>query len=318
MRIGFGDWTYEWIDHWATLPDNPSSKDNGRTHGVAVTKSGNVIVFCQANPAVLTFDPNGKMIDAWGDRFGGAHGLTLVTEGDEEFLWLVDQDSGEVVKTTLDGKTVQSIAPADHPVYSGEKAAKYVPTWAAVNPSNGEVWVTDGYGSSHIHRYNKDGEYLATINGSEGEAGEFRCPHGIAFDPRPRADKAGEELYIADRSNKQVQVYDGEGKYLRVIGTKTLHTPCMFSFCGEYVVIPQLHARVDVLDGADRVVAMLGDNGHTCDIKGWPNHNVAGNRHLLEPGKFNSPHGACMAPNGDIFVVEWIVGGRITKLVKSS
>ncbi len=312
MRVGRGEYTYEWNDNWATLPDNPTSQENGRTHGVAVTHAGNVVVFCQANPAVLMFDPNGNLINAWGDNLQGAHGLTLVREGNGEFLWLTDQTTGEVVKTTLEGQRVLNIDQPDHPVYAGDDPAKYVPTWVAVNPMNGDIWVTDGYGSGHIHRYTQTGEYLASINGSEGDVGAFRCPHGIAFDPR----KSSAELYIADRGNQRVQVYDGEGNFLRVFGSKTLHSPCMFDFLGDHLLVPQLFARVDVLDGHDQLIAMLGDNGPTVDVKGWPNHNMEGYPERVQPGKFNSPHGACFASNGDIYVVEWIVGGRITKLVK--
>ena len=116
MHIGHGEFTYEWIDNWARIPETATGKENGRTHGVSVTAAGDVVVFCQANPAVLTFDASGKLKDAWGDRFGGAHGLTLVNESGSEFLWLADQNSKEVVKTTLDGRTVQNLPTPPHDV----------------------------------------------------------------------------------------------------------------------------------------------------------------------------------------------------------
>ena len=109
MIIGEGNHRYRWVDHWAAIPDTPTGRMNGRTHGIAVSESGHVLVFHQADPAVLVFDMSGKLVDAWGDRFIGAHGMTLVKEGNVEFLWLTDQDSGEVVKTTLDGTMVQTL-----------------------------------------------------------------------------------------------------------------------------------------------------------------------------------------------------------------
>lgn len=116
MIIGEGRHRYRWINQWAVIPDTPSSRQNGRTHGVVVAESGNVLVFHQASPAVLVFDSNGAILDAWGERFPGAHGMTLVREDDVEYLWLTDQDTAEVVKTTLDGTTMLRLDPPRHKV----------------------------------------------------------------------------------------------------------------------------------------------------------------------------------------------------------
>jgi len=314
MQLGQPPFAYTWHDRWATLPDTPSAKENGRTHGICVCADGRVIVFAQCHDGLISFDPDGKLISATGgDRWLGAHGLTRVVENNTEYLWLADEKSAEVAKVTLDGQTVATINKPDHPIYAGADAKKYVPTWVAINPDNGDVWVADGYGSSHVHRYNKTGEYLQTINGQEG-GGAFNCPHGIAFDTR--GGKAP-ELYVADRGNQRIQVYDAEGNFKRFVGNKTLHSPCMFDFLGDLCLVPELFARVDVLDKNDKLAAMLGDHGQAVDLKGWPNHNRAEHPELIQPGRFNSPHGGCFAPNGDIYIAEWILGGRITKLQKT-
>src|SRR5258707_13632290 len=101
MQLGTAQYTYEWIDKWARVPDNETSRINGRTHGVVVTHDGQIIVFHKANPAVLTFDANGQLKGAWGDRFLGGHGMTLVREQDPDYLWLTDERSRDVVKTTF-------------------------------------------------------------------------------------------------------------------------------------------------------------------------------------------------------------------------
>ena len=308
MRVGTGQHTYEWIDNWGRIPDTPSGRENGRTHGVVVSETGNVLVFNQANPAVLVFDADGKLIDWWGDRFLGAHGMTLVKEGDTEYLWLTDQGTGEVVKTTLDGQTVLNIDRPDHPVY---QKASYSPTWVAVNEErfggNGDIWVTDGYGSNYIHHYDKTGKYLNSINGEEGKTGPFNCPHGIWMDTR----KAEPELYVADRSNKRIQVYDVEGNYKRAFGADYLTSPDGFITHGEFLMMPELYARLTILDGNDRLVAHLGSNEDVVKVKGWPNIHDH-----LQAGKFNSPHGMAADKDGNLYVVEWITGGRITKLAK--
>ena len=308
MKISAGDFTYEWIDNWARIPDTESGRKNGRTHGVQVTSSGEIVVFNQASPGVLFFDMNGTLLRSWGDRFLGAHGLTLVTEGGVDYLWLTDQDSKEVVKTTLDGVAVQNIVQPDHPLY---KDVSYVPTWVAVNEErfggNGDIWVADGYGSGLLNQYDKLGCYVKSIDGSEG-AGEFKCPHGIFFDSRHGAP----ELYVADRSNKRVQVYDGDGRFKRAFGEEFLVHPDCFASNGDLLVVPELYSRVVLLDKNDKLIGYLGMNDDGTGIAGWPNVAPCD----LHAGKFNSPHGGAIDADGNIYIVEWIIGGRITKLVR--
>lgn len=306
VTIGEGRHRYRWIDRWAVAPDTPSSRSNGRTHGVVVAGGGQVLVFHQANPAVIVYDADGKILDAWGDRFPGAHGMTLVREGEKEFLWLTDQETAEVVKTTLDGTTVASLEPPRHQAYEN---GKYVPTWVAVNEErfggNGDVWVADGYGMHLVHWYDKEGRYKATLSGEEGPAGRFDCPHGIMFDYR----RGKPELTIADRGNKQFQVYDGNGNF-RGSFRDGLSAPCMAIIVGSELFVPELDAKLTVLDRSNKPVCHLGDNEATCSVPGWPNHP----QRLIVPGKFNSPHSMAADAHGDLFVVEWIIGGRITKL----
>lgn len=308
--VGTGSFQYEWVEDWATIPATPAGRSDGRTHGVACSERGYVIVFHQANPAVLIFDAEGRLVDCWGDRFPGAHGLTLVKEGGTEFLWLADSSTGEVVKTTLEGETVMSLERPDLPNYRG--GANYKPTWVAVHEEahggNGDIWVTDGYGANHIHWYNRKGQYIGSINGEEGAAGAFKCPHGISIDYR-----GGEgELYIADRGNHRVQVYDMAGNFRRSFGEDSLTSPCAFVTSGDLLIVPELRARVAVLDDDDHVVGYLGENEAICNIAGWPNHPAQ----LIQPGRFNSPHGIASDAQGNLYVVEWIIGGRITKLAR--
>ncbi len=287
-----------------------AGKANGRTHGLAVAGNGDVIVFNQAQPAVLRFSADGKLKNAWGDRFAGAHGCTLAMDGDKEVLWLTDQHSAEVVKTSLDGTTLMNIERAPVPVYKATK--KYAPTWVSVNEErhggNGDIWVTDGYGSHYIHRYTKAGAYVSSINGTEGKAGAFSCPHGIMF--VPKAD--GAELYIADRSNKRVQVYDAEGNFKRAFGSDYLHSPCGFVHRNGVVYCPELNGRLAVIDANDKLITYLGDQPDINKKPGWP--NPAGRPNPRRP--FNSPHAWRWRPNGDLYVGEWIVGGRVTKLAR--
>jgi len=189
---------------------------------------------------------------------------------------------------------------------------RYGPTGVAVNEKrwggNGDVWLADGYGANYVHRFDERGAYLMSINGQEGGAGAFNCPHGIWVDTRKREP----EMYIADRGNCRIQVYDLDGTFKRSFGSDILTSPCGFSVHNGLLLIPELYARVAILDEEDQLVCYLGANEAVCKIKGWPNHLA----HLVSPGKFNSPHAMTADRSGNLYVVEWIIGGRITKLTK--
>lgn len=316
MQIGSGDFTYTWIENWARIPDTPSGRINGRTHGAAVLPDGRVIVFCQSWPGVLFFDPSGQLIDSWGDRFLGAHGLELTRDRDgQDVLMLVDQTTCEVCKVTLGGELIQRY---EAPPITDRPGGKYVPTWATLNKSNGDVWVGDGYGGDRVYRYDGQGKYVSWIDGSEGGKA-FQSPHAVKFSPEG-------ELWITDRSNHRIAIYDADGKLLRD-KQHLCHSPSDFAFHDGLTYVPELFTGIKIITPDLEVVADLGSNPQVkphADLEswwppqapeGWP--DLAGTEHI-RPGVFNSPHGIAVDPNtGDIIVVEWIIGGRITRLVKS-
>ena len=159
---------------------------------------------------------------------------------------------------------------------------------------NGDIWVADGYGQNFVYRYSRfarNGEYLGSINGSEGSAGPFQCPHSIWIDYR----KADPELYVADRTNGRIQVYDLEGKFKRAFGKDFLVSPSAFARQADCLVVAELHARLAILDPEDRLVCLLGRNEEVSRMDDWPNmkgpDGVPVRTTRLEPGKFNSPHG---------------------------
>lgn len=299
---------YHWIDGWGDLPGTPSAQSNGRTHGIAVLADGRVVVFRQADPAVVVLAPDGALLDAWGDRFAGAHGLTVVQDDGEERLWVTDEASGEVAKLTLAGETILSLGSPDHPAYRG---GRYAPTWVAVHERRhggaGDIWVADGYGMNLVHRYREDGLYLDSLDGTEG-AGAFDCPHAVWIDHR----RGEPELYIADRGHKRLQVYGLDGVYRRTVGEGVLDCPCTGVVSGDHLLVPELGGRLTILDADDRLVGFLGRNDAASALPGWP--EVAPEN--LREGLFNSPHAAAVDADGTLYVVEWIVGGRVTKLAR--
>lgn len=301
--------SFKWLDQWAQIPDTPAGRNNGRTHAAAVLDDGRVVVFNQAVPGVLFFDANGKLVESWGDRFTGAHGLSVTKRDGKEQLWLVDQSSCEVCRVDLKGNLQQRLDP---PPADVRPDGRYTPTWAVENEQNGDIWVADGYGGSAVYRYAADGKYLGQLTGEEG-AGRFACPHGIGIGPDQNNQNV---LYVADRNNQRIAVYDFEGKFIKNRDDVT-HSPCCFGFNNGLILVPELKSGFKLLDADLNVVANIGEDPRIIEDDkrpaAWP--NLAGTGHV-KPGLFNSPHGGCFAPNGDVYIAEWIVGGRVTKLVR--
>lgn len=303
MTLGSGEHEYEVHHDWAKLP---ASVQMGYTHGVIEDAQGRIFVHNRSKDAVAIFDENGKFIRSWGQRFeNGAHGLQLVKEGSEEFLFLSDPEGHEVVKTTLDGEELLRIGvPKESGVY--DDPTRFKPTNTAVAP-NGDIYVADGYGLSYIHRYNKKGEYISTWGGKGAEAGKMNCPHGIWIDNRG----GNPTVLVADRANVRLQMFSLDGKHLGFV-TENLRHPCHFDVRGEELLIPDLHGRVTIFNGKNELVVHLGDYPEIWKQKGYPNLP----QEMRLPGKFISPHAACWDHNGNIYVVEWVSDGRITKLRK--
>ena len=302
MTLGTGDHEYEVHHDWAKLP---ASVQLGYTHGVIEDAQGRIFIHNRSKDAVAIFDADGRFIKSWGARFEkGAHGLQLVKEGSNEFLFLSDPEGHEVVKATLDGEELLRIGvPTESGVY--EDPTRFKPTNTAVAP-NGDIYVADGYGLSYIHRYNKKGEYISTWGGKGAEAGKMNCPHGIWID-----DRGAEPLIVvADRANARLQWFTLGGEHRRTQDGFLL--PANIDRQGDILLVPDLIGRVTLLDRDNKVIAHLGDD--SARIGAEPKHQIRGDESQWIDGKFVHPHDACFDADGNIYVAEWVQRGRISKL----
>jgi hypothetical protein len=306
---GTGAHTYEVIDNWAKRPD---SKPWGDTHMVQEVQDGRIFICHNGPDSVHIYDPDGKFIDSWGDEMKGfAHGMDLRKEGNEEFLYFAPTGQHRVFKTNLKGEKVFELRypkdaknAAGQPCYVDE--AKYVPTFIAFAPGeNADFYVTDGYGSSYVHRYNFKGEYQSTFGGKGNGNGQLDCPHGIYCDTR---DRANPTILVADRSNHRLQWFTMDGKFIKIV-TDELRDPCHFDQQGTDILIPDLNGRVTIFDKDNKLITHLGDNP---DVSKRRNHGVP--KDQLTPGDFCTPHGAIWDRAGNIYVTEWLPYGRVTKL----
>lgn len=309
--VGEGAFKYEVTHDWGELP---AGLKYGNTHGVCEDSHGRIYVHHTVNAAsgshdtMVVFDDKGKFIKSWGKDFkGGAHGLHIHKEGKAEFLYLCDTRRAVVAKTTLDGQEVFALkhpkdeSPAYKPGADGQPV-KYSPTNLAIAP-NGDIYVGDGYGSSFINQYNRKGEFIRTFGGKGKEAGQLNSPHGIIMDTRG----ATPILTVADRGNNRIQNFTLDGKHINFVTGVNL--PCHFSELKGNFVIPDLGARVTLLDRNNKVIGHLGEDttGNWRDLRTKA-------RDQFIPGKFVCPHGACWDRKGNIYVVEWVEIGRVSRL----
>lgn len=314
---GIGEHLYEVIHDWGELPRSISY---GNTHGVCVDTQGHVYVHhtvhasSSSDDTMVVFDSKGKFVRSWGSEFkGGAHGLHIRKEGREEFLYLCDTVRAVVAKTTLKGEEVFKLGyPKESPEYpmdaEGKPARKYSPTNLAIAP-NGDIYVADGYGSSYINQYNAKGNFIRTFGGKGKGAGQLDQPHGIAVDTRG----AEPVLLVADRANRRFQYFSLDGKHLRFSAEGDVKLPCHFDERKGILLVPDLEARVTLMDRQDKVLAQLGED--TANPWGQMRKKA---RTEFVPGKFICPHSACFDQDGNIYVVEWVEVGRVTKLRKIS
>ena len=323
--LGTGAWIYEAIHDWGELP--PTIKW-GNTHGVVEDSQGRIYVHHTVHASsdsadtMVVFDDRGKFIRSWGREFRGvAHGLHIRREGSDEFLYLTVNAADPrrspqpdmqavVVKTRLNGEIVWKIqGPPDVEAYRQPNAdgtpKRYNPTNVAIAPG-GDIYVGDGYGSYYVNQYNSRAEHIRTFGGKGSEPGQLNEPHGIWVDARGAAPV----LVVADRRNNRLQRFTMDGTHVDFIPGFRL--PCHFDERGGTVVVPDLHGRVTLLDRDNRIVEHLGDS----NAPTWNNPMRTQPRDTFIPGQFICPHGACFDHTGNIFVVEWVEVGRVTKLRK--
>ncbi len=303
LVFGTGDHTYEWVRSWAKLPEGPEGIELGYTHGCVVVDSRDrVYVNSDSEHAVIVFDPDGNYVTSWGKELaGGLHGMAVVEEDGEEFLYLTHL-RGEVMKATLEGEILWTVG---LPVESGKYGEKkrYHPTSVAV-AENGDFFVADGYGRSWIHHYDAERNYVKSFGGLGKEPGRLRNPHGLWIEKRD----GRELLVVADRENRRLQVFTFDGKPFAVVKTG-IRRPCHAQIGPDGWVVADIDGKVTVFDPNGKPLAHLAEN---TDPDGRDRKDVP--KAEQRDGVFISPHCAKWDSKGNLYVVDWLEEGRLTKL----
>lgn len=309
VRIGTGAWTFTLDEEWGKLPQGQSY---GLGCAVVVDGQDRVIVTSRSqNPCVAIFDKDGKLVETWSKDFGDkigyppatvagtAHGLYWSKEGRDEFFYFTENRAGmngaRVYKTDLTGRILYQLGNVAAESSTSQKFNFTNPTDVAVAP-NGDIYIVDGYGSQLVYKFDKNFKHLKTIGGPGNEHGKFRTCHGVWISTL----RSEPEVYIADRANNRLEVFSLDLDYKRTIGD--VRTPCCFYQHDGHLYVPELGARITVLDKEDRIVARLGDG------QGTPAAKIQ-----EHPDKFATPHALTLDSRGNLYVVEWLPFGRARK-----
>jgi len=301
ILLGQQPYRFRWDPAFGRTQDGA---DLGSTHGcVQVDAQGRIYVNSDTERAVMVFAKDGKLLRSFGAEFAnGLHGMTLVREGEQEFLYLAHIGRHEVAKLTLEGEVLWRLGwPEESGKY--EQEGEYRPTSVAVLPDGG-LFVADGYGKSWVHQYDSKRKYLRSIGGPGNAPGQFQTPHGMAIDRRGGKSR----LLVCDRENHRLEYFDLDGNYLGLV-EGMLRRPCNVSFHGDTLAVADLAGRVTLLDEQNQLICHLGDNP---DPALRASNQIL--RDLWKDGEFTAPHGLAFGPEGDLYVEEWNLLGRLVRL----
>lgn len=308
--VGSGEFQYECHHDWAQAP---AGFPWYVTHGVTIDRDGLVYIKHRAlkgtgTDTILVFDPDGKFVRSFGREYcAGGHGIDIRLENGQEFLYLSDTFNRQVVKTDLQGEWIWKLRyPREAGVY--ETVDKFSPTNVCFAPDGG-FYVGDGYGSNYIHQYDQHAGWVRTWGGTGSEPGKMKTPHGLWLDDRPGRDVS---LVVADRANARLQYFTLDGQHLSFVDG--LSFPANIDLQGETLLVPDLHARITLLDKHNQVITHLGYDQAWTDAVLADNMQMRKEPARWEAGRFLHPHDACFDKHGNIFVAEWVEPGRITFL----
>lgn len=263
---------------WPVLPPGWNF---GEVAGVAADGRGHVFVLHRGEHPIMEFAPDGRMVRSWGNgMFIRPHAIRVDPEGN---IWTVDNDTHQVLKMDSTGRVRMVVGRRGQ---SGETDENFNrPTDVAFAP-NGDFYVSDGYVNSRVVRFSKEGRYIAAW-GTKGDGeGEFNLPHSVAVDRDGR-------VYVGDRENYRLQIFDSDGNFL----TQWRHVGSPWGLDlrpdGTLFIADGHNDRILKVTLEGKVLGAFGGNGRM-------------------PGELNFVHHLAVDPDGNIFASE-IKNQRVQK-----
>jgi peptidylamidoglycolate lyase len=215
---------YSVVHGWPVLPEGFAF---GQVSGVSVDSHNHVFVFHRAenswaadkshpipSPTILCFDgATGKLLNSWGEnRFLEPHGMRIDRSDN---VWVTDRGLHQVFKFSHDGRLLMTLGTEHVPGLDGTHFNR--PTDVAF-AADGNFYVSDGYGNSRVAKFSADGKFLLDWGHKGQGPGEFDLPHNVVVDAQGL-------VYVADRMNVRIQVFDANGKFLNIWKSDELGRP---------------------------------------------------------------------------------------------
>jgi peptidylamidoglycolate lyase len=286
---------YQVVHGW---PQQPEGFVFGQVSGLGVDSHNHVFVFHRSVHPIMIFDgPTGKMLRFFGDGvFGTPHGLTV---DHQDNIWVTDIAHQQVFKFSNDGKLLMTLGTKD--VRGNDGTHFSGPTDIAVLP-NGDFYVSDGYGNSRVAKFSADGKFQLAWGKKGSGQGEFDIPHGISLDKQGR-------VYVADRANSRVQIFDPNGKFITQWQSADLGRPWDIAVGSDGYAYIADGGQTDLKKPPDRGrVLKLDLQGHILAVWG---------RVGKYDGQFCWAHQLAVSPTGDVYVGDVGYGMRAQKFVAS-
>ena len=297
--------TYEPVADWLELPSGRETL--GPMHGdIAVSKAGEVYVSVETpGMGVQIFAPDGRYLRSLENAPADLHGFVIRDAGDGEHIYGVSLRGQKFVKLTLAGEVVLEISrdaiPREYWTPNRFSTELGVLLSGMDVAPNGDLYVTDGYSSNYVHRFDPRGRYLGSFGGKAAPYG-FDILHKIAMDTRFDPVR----IIATDRLNNRVVHLALDGALLGVVNGELL-LPAALTIDGDNVIVGELNGRVTILDKAGQVVAHVGTN----TAEGIGTNRVPPEQ--WRTGYVIAAHGVATNADGDLFVAEFSTFGRVHK-----
>ena len=304
VRMGTGIMTFDTVPGWGLRPNGKSAL--GPTHGgVVIDKAGNIYTSCAKG--VVVFSPDGKVINEYlGKNYSNIHDMEIRAEGKTEYIYGARNADQEGIKFDIrNGRIVMRLK---FPKESGLKLRRIAPTAITID-ADGNIYLSDGYASNVIFKYDKNGKYLSHFGKKGNGLKQFNTAHGMTLDTRYSPNR----LLICDRNHTpkgRLLHYSLKGEFMGVVVTG-LGMPTSVAVQGDYVSVPDLHGRLVILDKSNTIISVLGHNANPATRV---NFRVPQEKWI--EGVFSGTHGSYWDKHGNLYVQDWNVSGRIMKLVR--